>query len=182
METGQPKRKKQRMDEEEERQAPGTITGGGGEVPPVGGLMPEGTTTSVSPTHLARPSRRDLPPTSPPKKRKDQKAEMQQQPKRCRNNADMKRYITCKRWRMEEEKTKDRERDEEREQSQPGKEASEGGTSGPLKDPVNVGTPGWKSSQGDQGSGVFGTGGEKSLDEWKKSRRGCIWHQNWCRR
>ena len=62
---------------------------------------------------------------------------------------------------MEEKETK--ERDEEMECSQPGKEAPEGGTSGPSKDPVNVDTPGWKSSQGDQGSGAIGTEGEETL-------------------
>ena len=40
-----------------------------------------------------------------------------------------------------------------------------------MKDPVNVDTPGWKSSQGDQGSGVFGTGGEKSLDDGERQKR-----------
>ena len=39
----------------------------------------------------------------------------------------------------------------------------------PIIDPVNVDTPGWKSSQGDQGSGVFGTGREKPLDDGQKA-------------
>ena len=34
----------------------------------------------------------------------------------------------------------------------------------PTKDPVNVDTPGWKSSQGDQGSGVFGTVNPVNVD------------------
>ena len=38
----------------------------------------------------------------------------------------------------------------------------------PITDPVNVDTPGWKSSQGDQGSGVFGTGREKSFTDGQK--------------
>ena len=90
METGQPKRKKQRMEEEEERQAPGTRTGGGGEVPPVGGLMPQG----LPPTPLARPSRWELPtaPSLPSQmKRKVLEADRKQPPKKTRLNADMKR-------------------------------------------------------------------------------------------
>ena len=123
--------------------------------------MPQGT-TPMPPTPPARPSRREFPTTTPPKKRKVLKAEMQQQPKKIRPNADMKRYISCKRWREEEEKEKD-------EGSQSRKKTSEESTPGPIKDPVNVDTPGWKSSQGDQGSGVFGTGGEKSLDDGQKA-------------
>ena len=58
--------------------------------------------------------------------------------------------------------------EEQEEYNQPAKEAVEDSTSEPLGDPVNVDTPGWKSSQGDQGSGVFGTGGAKSLDAERK--------------
>ena len=106
MEAGQPKKKKQRMDKEEEGQAPGTRTGGGGEVPPVGGLVQQ-RTTPMPPTPQAIPSRRELPTATPPKKRKVMKAEMQQQPKKIRTNADIKRYISCKRWKEEEEREKD---------------------------------------------------------------------------
>ena len=54
--------------------------------------------------------------------------------------------------------------EEQEEYNQPAKEAVEDSTSEPLGDPVNVDTPGWKSSQGGQGSGVFGTGGENPTD------------------
>ena len=50
---------------------------------------------------------------------------------------------------------------EEEENQQEGGNQQALSTPGPSKDPVNVETPGWKSSQGDQGSGVFGTGGDK---------------------
>ena len=105
MEAGQPKKKKQRMDKEEEGQAPATRTGGGGEVPPVGGLVQQ-RPTPMPPTPQAIPSRRELPTATPTKKRKVMKAEMQQQSEKIRINADIKRYISCKRWKDEEEREK----------------------------------------------------------------------------
>ena len=146
METGQPKRKKRRV-EEEEGEVPGTRTGGGGEVPPVGGLVQEG-----SPVQ----------PRSPPKKRKVNKEEAHQQLKKRRPNGDMKRYITCKRWKEEEKRATEIEEE---------KAASEEPTPEPFKDPVNVDIPGWKSSRDGQGSGVFGDGGAKSTDEGDKKEK-----------
>jgi hypothetical protein len=116
MEPGQPKRKKQRIESGGGREAPGTRTGGGGEVPPVGGLMPRGT-----PTHPAKQPKKGLTTTSTLKKRKDTQTEIHQKTKMKRSNTDMKRYITCKRWRME---AKEGLEEDQEEGNQPAKDTA----------------------------------------------------------
>ena len=61
----------------------------------------------------------------------------------------MKKYISCKRWKEEKDNPEKEPKPEE-------------STPNLHKDPVNVDSPGWKSSQGAQGSGDPREGGAKS--------------------
>ena len=69
-----------------------------------------------------------IPITSPPKKRKvNEEKERRRTPKKARHNHDIKKYITCKKWKKEKEEEEEREKESQAKEAIPPPQSNLGG-------------------------------------------------------